>query len=275
MYKSNFVLAISVATLFSVGPTNPAMAAGIDEVQPGHWYEVPNSRLDSVDPCPAGNCSYSGNLGVSAVMDAWSGGVFDTRRNRLVVWGGGHASYAGNELYAFDVETERWSRLTEPTANIQQNVARYSDGRPSSRHTYSDIQYDPQRDWLVSMNAVGVYNPVGSDYATVDVFDFSSGTWIPKARRPGVGGDGAGSFSAYDPVSGRHFIHLGNGGRLQRYDPQADQWSNHIETGGVPIYMVADVDPTRNQLVAVGLGNIFVYDLGISLSTFHVLLSFV
>jgi len=48
-------------------------------------------------------------------MTAWSGGAFDTTRDRLVVWGGGHADYPGNELYVFDLGTLRWQRLTDPS----------------------------------------------------------------------------------------------------------------------------------------------------------------
>jgi hypothetical protein len=29
---------------------------------------------------------------------------WDTERNRLVMWGGGHDDYAGSGLYAFDVQ---------------------------------------------------------------------------------------------------------------------------------------------------------------------------
>jgi hypothetical protein len=38
-------------------------------------------------------------------MAAWGGGAHDTKRDRLIVWGGGHGDYGGNELYAFDVNT--------------------------------------------------------------------------------------------------------------------------------------------------------------------------
>lgn len=236
-------------------------AAPIDELQPGHWYEVPNSRLDSVDPCPAGNCSWSGNLGLRSVMDAWSGGAFDTRRNRLMIWGGGHNSYAGNELYAFDIQTEEWIRLSEPSNSILEAVAYYLDGKPTSRHTYNDIQYDSINDRFMSLNTSASYSPNGKDFQTVDAFDLAANNWIRLATRPDGGGTGAGAWSAYNPATGEHFIHLTNGGRLQRYNPATNSWSNHVVTGGVPIYMTADVDPTRNILVSVGGGKLFVYDL--------------
>src|SRR5262245_24509780 len=87
-----------------------AIAGPIEDLRPGEWYEFPNSRIRDVLPSPLPEGS------VTAML-AYSGGAFDTRRNRLMVWGGGHAAYAGNEMYAFDVASGRWSRLTTPTAN--------------------------------------------------------------------------------------------------------------------------------------------------------------
>lgn len=238
-----------------------AFAGPIDDLQPGHWYEVPNSHLDSVDPCPSSNCSYSGNLGVSGVMDAWSGGAFDSARNRLMVWGGGHNGYAGNEVYAFDIEREQWLRLTEPSTQIVRSVSHYPDGNPTSRHSYNDLQYDAQNDWLISLNTSASYSLNGDDFRTVDALDLATGQWIRLADRPSAGGIASGAFSAHNPATGKHYIHLNNGGVLQAYDPASNSWSNHVNTGGVPIYMTADVDSTRNRLVAVGAGKIFIYDL--------------
>ena len=55
-----------------------------------------------------------GNSGPHMVMEAWAGGAYDTLRNRLYVTGGGHLSYYGNEIYAFDIPTLKWLRITDP-----------------------------------------------------------------------------------------------------------------------------------------------------------------
>src|SRR5215470_3874736 len=82
----------------------PAAAGSIEDLQPGHWYEVPNSRVRQILPNPflPGNPSY--------IMRAWSGGAYDTKRDRFIIWGGGHGDYGGNEVYAFDVNTLSWFR---------------------------------------------------------------------------------------------------------------------------------------------------------------------
>ena len=118
---------LASAALFAGG----AMAGPLDSLQPGQWYEFPNSRIADVlpSPLPEGN---------PVAMLYYSGGAFDTRRNRLLVWGGGHAAYNGNELYAFDVAAGHWSRLTNPTAT------------PGSVHSYDQLEYLPRQDLLMA-----------------------------------------------------------------------------------------------------------------------------
>ncbi len=73
-------------------------------------------------------------------ITAWSGAALDTNADRLLVWGGGHADYSGNEVYAFDLRTLRWTRLTEPSA-VDRSRGHYADGNPRSRHTYDYIEF--------------------------------------------------------------------------------------------------------------------------------------
>src|SRR5262245_37077194 len=68
------------------------------------WYEIPNTALQSV--CPPdnfGGTNYPFSGMCKYVVWAWNSGVLDTARNRLIVWGGGHADYLGNEVYAVNL----------------------------------------------------------------------------------------------------------------------------------------------------------------------------
>ena len=67
-------------------------------------------------------------------ITAWTGAAFDKRRQRLLVSGGGHNDYGGNEVYAFSLMDLKWLRLTDPIAfliDIQNTtmrmVLRYPD----------------------------------------------------------------------------------------------------------------------------------------------------
>jgi hypothetical protein len=99
---------LSIAPLILSAMLN---SSGPDDLKPGEWYEIPNSKLRAVLPVPKPAGSYG------AITGAWSGGAYDMKRDRLVVWGGGHGDYAGNELYAFDLGKMTWNRIWGPTPN--------------------------------------------------------------------------------------------------------------------------------------------------------------
>lgn len=94
---------------------------------------------------PAGSALYgpSGSGNFSAVICAWNGAAWDpTRRKMFMLANGGHVNYGGNEVYAIDfsVNSPVWSRprnATTPLPAGGQNYTQYSDGRPSSNHTYN------------------------------------------------------------------------------------------------------------------------------------------
>jgi hypothetical protein len=137
------------------------------------WHELPNTALltakDNGKPvCAPGDATTHGVLGCSAVIRAWSSAVADTKRNRLILWGGGHNDYYGNEFYALELGANppRLVRLNEPTlpgnavygckcvtpvtgaCNLSEipPPPSQSPKAPNSRHTYNQIEYIPDAD---------------------------------------------------------------------------------------------------------------------------------
>ncbi|MEM7356574.1 MAG: Ig-like domain-containing protein, partial [Acidobacteriota bacterium] len=108
----------------------------LNTLEPGEWLEIPDSDMRQVAPVdPPGD--------VECVITCWSGAAYDSLENRMIVWGGGHGQYGGNELYAFDLDLLQWTRLTEPSIIDQDDTAEtYADGRPRSVHTYDMLQFD-------------------------------------------------------------------------------------------------------------------------------------
>src|SRR5947209_20519883 len=78
------------------------------------WLVAPNTKMSAVTPTNGQFAGTWGTGGPANVIAAWGGGALDTQRNRLVLFGGGHGDYWGNEVYAFDIGTLAWSRLTDP-----------------------------------------------------------------------------------------------------------------------------------------------------------------
>lgn len=226
-------------------------AGPIEELPAGHWLEIPGSQLEAVFP----ETRPPGNTGPRSVMDAWSGGAYDSDRDRLLVWGGGHCDYAGNELYAFDLPSLRWLRLTEPTPaeQVRQNRSYYADGQPAARHTYDMLSYLPNVGKLMSAGGSGYFcgSSAGFDRST-DLFDFASGRWERGADHPAIGSS-IGRVSAFDPVTGYVWVHgAQQGGRLASYDPMADRWQTHGSSRFFAIYGTAAIDSRRHQLLVVG-----------------------
>jgi hypothetical protein len=241
-------------------------AGPLDTLAPGEWYEVPNSHLSTQDPCPARNCSYSGASGQASVIAAWSSAGFDTARDRLVVWGGGHGDYGGNELYVFDLGTLAWSRITSPSDPPGQDVPYAPDGQPTSRHTYDYVQYVPAIDSFCSFGGAAFYLSGQTGTAHTDCFNFASAKWEQHPDDPTLG-EFIGSFSAVDPVTGHAWAHgCMSLTSLAEFDPVANAWISHGGTwtdqnNYYNYYLTGSVAPDQRRLVAVGANQAFTFDL--------------
>ena len=236
----------------------PATLAGpIEDLQPGQWYEVPNSKMSAIDPCPARNCTYTGVQGQAAVMDVWTGGAFATRygtKGGLIVWGGGHTAYNGNEVYIFDVGALAWRRLSNPVNNPVCNITEgeLQDGSPCTAHTYDGVAYHPGSNSFVILAAAGLEDTILSTSRT-HLFSLDTMTW----RRGGVyTGQAQGMYgtSAFDPTRDVFWMYPGYNGQIGKYDPNASagagQWSIYNAYNADAGTMSA-IDPTRDLMVWV------------------------
>ncbi|HED39448.1 MAG TPA: hypothetical protein ENJ13_03355, partial [Chromatiales bacterium] len=238
---AKYLLVLHMLAALIVFMGSGTVAAGpIQDLQPGQWYEIPNSKLRDVlpSPVPEGNPEF--------IIGAWSGGAYDTKRNRLVVWGGGHNNYAGNELYAFDVAQGKWLRLTEPSSS------------PVSVHTYDQLQYLPVQDRFFA--AGGSVWPSGNATRGTWLFDFDTNRW--QRRQDIVGGlydvTEFSMTSVYDPVSEKVLM-VGYSASAD-YDANANTWRHH--NNSLPardLGHTAAFDPQRRKFVSIGRGTAYIY----------------
>ncbi len=226
-------------------PVQVSMPAGgsvLDVLPPGHWYEVVDSSIEA-------------DLGKTPkVMKPWSSGAYDTRRERLVIFGGGHLDYSGNELYAFDVNTLQWLQLTQPSApeDISKTDPIYADGRPSAVHTYDGLEYLPNVDRLFTSGG-SIYGTGGCSGNTW-LFDFDAQPAEDGWQHIADSRGGCGMISAYDSGTGR--VWYAAGSELLEFDPlNLDApWTRHpgVFTDSFKFYMTAAMDPGRRKLAALG-----------------------
>lgn len=253
----------------------PTLASGqhpLDDLEQGHWVELSLNSMHDVDPCPARDCAWSQVSGVQAEMQVWCGAAFASGFGTLgsfIFHCGGHGGYAGSELYAFDVETRLWSRLTDPfpggVGDCDADEGNYPDGSPCPQHTYDYVDYHPGMNRFVllssqTLDGGGYYSP----YAYM--YDFDTLEWIQSTRRD-VGAGFTGASSAYDPNRGIFWTQQAYNQPLIGFDPEANgglgTWAAHA-TLNISIDAVAAIDPIRDLYVILETRSnqeVLVYDL--------------
>jgi hypothetical protein len=260
-FKWNYIFWLLIVHFMGASTLTHAATIDFDIMKPGHWYEIPNTNLKDAFPNPAP----PGNTGPRSVVQTWSGGAFDSKRERLILWGGGHGDYSGNELYVFDINAAdpKWQRITEPSMNVGGDEASgvYPDGLPRSRHTYNFVEYIPTADEFCSFGAGGTYPSSTKSLDLMQCYNFKTNRWengvrknVPKGNRRGV--------VAYDPVTKNVWYRAAFSNGLYKYNPNDDTWSNKY---GLNQYLrygaTSAIDTKRHQMVAVGNKQFFVWDL--------------
>lgn len=264
-HKITLQLVVCIITGLFGGLDNLAHAGVLDDIQPGYWYEAPNSHMNSVIP------TYTQNLNTFySIMSAWNGGAYDTKRDRLLIWGGGHMDYGGNELYAFDINTLTWQRLTNPSpttlkgqtlntldSNCIQTVFDLNcDNTPVSKHSYAGLVYLPNTDQLFQYGGSRWYT--GGVDAHAWVFDFATNTWIQKTDASGTS---LTPISTYNPANGHMLSESGTGAHVQEFNPINNTWTIVGTTGDSSFGGVGDIDTNRNKFMVLEHGYLYVYDL--------------
>lgn len=165
-------------------------------------------------PCPGGGplastIFGSDSEGPSAIITNWSSGVFDTINNQLLIWGGGHQGYWGNEVYGFSTKNLTWSRLSVPgipPGNVASvDTCTFSSGtQPASMHTYGGPTFMAVGGGKMFMTNGGGSGPSGTGCQLSWIFDIQTATWTQVNNINANGGPGF--ISAWD--SSTHNVYV-------------------------------------------------------------------
>jgi hypothetical protein len=226
------------------------------------WYQIPNSNLQRT--CPPNNyggTTYAFYSACGGVTEAWSSGVMDTKRNRLIVWGGGHNDYYGNEVYAVNLASQTIERLNNPSVPTNVGnapIGTLADGKPNSRHTYDGLSYMENTDKMFVFGggyaaAVGV---LGQDTWTLDLTTLAWRKMNPTGPIPNAV---PGIVTGYDKNTGKVFLH--DDWNLYAYNYATDSYSKLASNNSTTYTMSAVVDPLRKKFVMIGGGQAWVYDI--------------
>jgi hypothetical protein len=90
------------------------------------------------------------------IIDSHSGFAWDSKRGDLILYGGGHASTAGNDVYRWRGSSQRWERSSLPSKVVGVGVGPLynpidgPDNAPASAHTYKNNVYLEVADRLLT-----------------------------------------------------------------------------------------------------------------------------
>lgn len=124
------------------------------------------ARIAQVKPVP----TPYGSTYPQPALTAYSGGAVDQARGQLLVCGGGHFSYAGNEVYAFNARAAvpGWERLCDPSpgcftgsayGGIRSGWGQYDgdvgiNGAPHTPHTWNHLCVQDGKLWLPALGGM-------------------------------------------------------------------------------------------------------------------------
>lgn len=280
-------------------PTGPAIratkAAGLSALQlasvisnlpPGQWFEIPGSAMEGVkaDACRIKEVRDAYERVIKDMagcnsdrMMSYSGGAYDSKRHRLMVWGGGHSTYAGNELYAFDLAAAKWIRVTEPSPPVLENALdaerkvmqpqspHWHDPKfppaPISVHSYDQLEYLPEQDMFFAAGGA-TYSANGYASGLVWLFDLNRSDASGWSQTP-MPGKAYGLFefnmsTAYDPVSSR--VLMRGYSEAGSFDPSEKTWNitqRKLRSRGLGT--VGELDPKRRMFIVIGGGSAELY----------------
>lgn len=228
----------------------------------------PNKTMQNVWPTSGTTTCPTGGLSALNVTDAWGGGALDTDNEQLIVWGGGHVDYCGNEVYAYKLSTLQWSLLRGQSTPNASNTSVYADGRPASVHTYDGLAYVPGK---------GMFQIGGSRYDdgassgkdwyfnTVNGSGTISGLvndWISLPSPPAM--QGLVISAVYDSVNNQVFAYTENFAGSGIWNVGSGTWTNNgIFNNPTPdIHQTCTMKPGDTVVWCTGAG--FTYNVTIA-----------
>lgn len=233
----------------------------------GQWAAIANSTLADICPTVPGAAATGGSPmagDCKSAMTAWSGGAFDTTRNRLMLWGGGHGDYYGNELYGLTVTGAGALAVVKAPSDVTGIASSCetvpADSSPTSRHTYNGLVYLPVQDALLAVG--GSISPCGTLSTHTWMLNLASLTWADKnpggTAYPSTTSGGGNNTCAYDSVTQKAYCLAPDSAyKLMAYDPSENTWAqlaNDLVTGNT---QTAAIDPERRIMLMVGQSSNF------------------
>ena len=254
----------------SASATTPATGACGGAQYAMGWTILPNTNLQNFEP-NYNTYPVSGHCGWNCVNVDWSSAWNDTLRDRMVMWGGGHQDYNGNEVYTLDIKTGTMARATNPSYPFGSCTETNSDGTANVRHTYDTMVYvggpastkSPHDFYFQFSGAKNSCGFASTDFVTLQP---NLTTWTDTTPTAGTNGYPTGFqglCADYDPINDK--VYMMDIGSFGYYDPTKGSGAgsfNYLSTlSEVDYKQTCVVDRDNRLFIAFGDGKYYKFDL--------------
>ena len=119
--------------------------------------------------------------------------AWDSANDSLLLWGGGHANYSGNEMYVWNAGTGVWGRGSVPS-RIDPSFFIVDNAAPQSAHTYDNNIYLPINNMFATFGGA-IFNSGGNFQTNINGNVQRAGPWLwdPTLADPNKVGGTTGS----------------------------------------------------------------------------------
>ena len=247
------------------------------------WHIIPGTSLaggpENSTLCVPDNYNNYNFTFTSTCIEAYldsNSAIADTLRNRLIIWGGGHSGYKGNDVFSLELNNIGTSkpaliRLDDPanpnapvgsSTTIETLAAcNFSSGctptteTPGSRHTYDGIVYLPATDEMFTF--AGATTPNGNSSSTSWKLKMSSvlasctpscdpqWTNLNITNVPGQ----VDVIMSYDPNTGG--VWMVNQNNFWYFDTTTNQWTKK-GNAALGYHSISVLDPEDKLFIMIG-----------------------
>ncbi len=221
--------------------TLPNLTSLLRSIPDSSWVRVNLNAWSEVwTPVDLQPPYYAGDTKPGSILAAWSSFAWDSNRGDLILWGGGHANYAGNEIYRWRGSTQRWERGSVPSdvKNIGGLSFEAIDGAqnaPTSSHTYDNQLFLPRLDRFITFGGAAFDTGGSMERRLADGTVRRTGPflWDPAKADPNkVGGTTGSHVQATNPHP-----EITGGNMWQNID----LWDGHVPLSSLPSSFVNGV----------------------------------
>lgn len=251
------------------GASAVAQPRWLQGMQRFEWRQIPGTA-----PATLGTAPFAGTAGRIPAHLAYSGAALRREGSWLLLFGGGHADYSGNDVLGISLREDRpaWRVLRGPTLppdpklwgigpasphkGVWWDTHYLPDGRPASRHSGKALQFVDRDDRLMSFYDAVAYGTSNTSGGHVDGFRFRDRDWDPAGRWAPLPQRYQTTYpwTAKDPRSEDVYVATGHAihrwSRADgRFTPIGTRYAWSIDQA------IAGVDAERDRLLVIGVWN--------------------